>query len=1535
MADLSRSRPPLQPSATTALSKKAFAASKNVYQDVFGGPPKFGLPNLSSRIDDYAEIFGGYHASRGSSIPFLDLPDVDESAFLTSKLDYSEVFGGSGRVDFAVPYEELFAEPAGVDGVDGVESSSEDVCPENLGLVPGLSVIDIYLLCLSILKSVPFRWNIILLLLNVKLYKIVVIRYSLSCSTFYAFLLGIYQTPAETGSPSEGSSEDPSCFENVQAFSNGKSHHPSYESVQQINTFYHKSKLRSTEDGISGTTHVAELNAVPAYTLVVDNDDIPTQKEKNGKSLHQVANECNLNLDSFIELTDGKLFSDKSSCQAAADTVSRAPENVPRTQRSPDMNGTSSEKSFLTVTEINLRTRPSQVPPPARPPPKLAIKQGESKRPEASNLSKNYSFEGAIKNGSPVFYDVEVDASSSAAASAAAMKEAMEKAQATLKSAKVSMERKREGLHNRKKSGLKENFIVKEKVESEIAQELYKTEEDNSYYRKFRKDYTDVKGFDIDERQQTHSSQVAPAFEAWTGHLNVSKESFDRMSAKERIKNHETHNQEVAGETENQPSELIQKDKFKSVVRSSEMAKDGIELMAHAKVYESEQNGKQPATLLCKEQEKKQRKLNVSGEACEREVNEKKIVGVRDFHQESKKNVCVATSNGNLEACEDISKRAYERVELDSKVEETCFNVVCEPGKSIQEINEQKEPEKEQKQAHEQEKNGIEADEACQWVENENKKYANKRGENLKRVKVAYEHEENGRIQKVIPEPEENERWEEAYDREEDRWGQNAACKGEADQTFQKEAFRYEEHDQIAKKFLEQDENEKQQKESVGGEEENWKKLEELQGGKENEMRPKEVSKQEQFEKQPEEACENGNEKPKGLMEQDENEKQQKEVHKWEEKELKEFQEEDNAKKLKEAHESNEIQRRRNEDGENKEEEKIMKKALEPEKNDTKKQVCDGEDSGEKLKALQDTYACKEEEKNLKISPELCETSGSDQTLKVPNETFVLNEDSILEAKHEFCGQEEENISPKVAQEPCEEKETEVDDVTAQCVLEKNEEPNAAKVEIQSTDNELYVEQGATEEEKVITDSKFGCDCNEKKLQEAKDAKEDDKNIKAKETAFSKEVDNITCEAPQNVRLENGHGGQVEAGRPAHTLDEKRDGANVVNDINKESDLGEVSKVGDRVKEERIERQKEQEIERLRKLEEEREREREREKDRMAIEKVTREARERAFAEARERAERAVVERVTAEARQRALAEARERLEKASVEARLRAERAAVERATAEAQERAMEKAMAAKAGLGAKERMDRSVSEKFSTSSRDSSVKHSSSFSDLRDSQFQSSGSFNGSQRYPDSSSHGGCSVLNGYSECYRRAHRVSFATERSQGVEPESAQRCKARLERHKRTVQRAIFFTTANEFNAPIKDELILFVVPFQANALAEKNTRDLLAQREQAERNRLAENLDADVKRWSSGKEGNLRALLSTLQYILGPESGWQPVPLTEVITAVAVKRAYRKATLCVHPDKLQQRGASIQQKYICEKVFDLLKEAWNKFNSEER
>ncbi|KAB2619593.1 auxilin-like protein 1 [Pyrus ussuriensis x Pyrus communis] len=318
---------------------------------------------------------------------------------------------------------------------------------------------------------------------------------------------------------------------------------------------------------------------------------------------------------------------------------------------------------------------------------------------------------------------------------------------------------------------------------------------------------------------------------------------------------------------------------------------------------------------------------------------------------------------------------------------------------------------------------------------------------------------------------------------------------------------------------------------------------------------------------------------------------------------------------------------------------------------------------------------------------------------------------------------------------------------------------------------------------------------------------------------------------------------------------------------------------------ERLQKEVEIEKELLKQKQHAKGKERERVKEKKAVERVIREARERAFAEARERA---------AETRQKAMAEAQERsgktsvkandislAEKASREAKLKSERAAVERATEEAWERALEKSLSGKAYEAGKQ-AKRSVSEKSSSASRDDGMKPGVSPSDPE----SKSG-------YPNSSN-----------------HSDPYPAERSGGSNGESAQRCKAKLERNQQTAERA-------------------------SKALAEKNMRDLLVQKEQAERNRLAEGLDAEVKRWSSGKERNLRALLSMLQYILGPDSGWQPIPLTEIVTTVAVKKAYRKAALFVHPDKLQQRGASIQQKYTCEKVFDLLKEAWNRFNVEER
>ncbi|KAG5050119.1 hypothetical protein JHK85_011222 [Glycine max] len=345
----------------------------------------------------------------------------------------------------------------------------------------------------------------------------------------------------------------------------------------------------------------------------------------------------------------------------------------------------------------------------------------------------------------------------------------------------------------------------------------------------------------------------------------------------------------------------------------------------------------------------------------------------------------------------------------------------------------------------------------------------------------------------------------------------------------------------------------------------------------------------------------------------------------------------------------------------------------------------------------------------------------------------------------------------------------------------------------------------------------------------------------------------------------------------------------------------------DRGKQERLDhewQQKEREEKEQRRCEKEREEkereqqrlERERERARQAVERATREARERAAAEARQRAERAAVEKANAEARkraertavQRAQAEARERAAaeakerevreraaaaRAEPEARVKAERAAVERAAAEARERAVAQARerAAAAARMSQQQNDNDLESFFSTDARANSAPRPprpSSSDSVFDAQFQSdvtrkSTGVSSSMKKASSSTN----IVDDLSSIFGAAPSSSGEF---QEIEGETEERRRARLERHQRTQERA-------------------------AKALAEKNQRDLQTQRDQAER------------------------------HVLWPECGWQPVSLTDLITAAAVRKVYRKATLCTHPDKVQQKGATIQQKYIAEKVFDLLKD----------
>ncbi|KAI9396476.1 hypothetical protein POPTR_004G133100v4 [Populus trichocarpa] len=69
-------------------------------------------------------------------------------------------------------------------------------------------------------------------------------------------------------------------------------------------------------------------------------------------------------------------------------------------------------------------------------------------------------------------------------------------------------------------------------------------------------------------------------------------------------------------------------------------------------------------------------------------------------------------------------------------------------------------------------------------------------------------------------------------------------------------------------------------------------------------------------------------------------------------------------------------------------------------------------------------------------------------------------------------------------------------------------------------------------------------------------------------------------------------------------------------------------------------------------------------------------------------------------------------------------------------------------------------------------------------------------------------------------------------------------------------------------------------------------------------------------------------------ILWPDSGWYAIPLTSLVESSQVKKVHQKARLCLHPDKLQQRGATLPQKYVAEKTFSILLDAWAAFVSQD-
>ncbi|CAD5182217.1 unnamed protein product [Musa acuminata subsp. malaccensis] len=1428
-----------------AVSKKG-AAGDSAYADVFGGPPRFAAP-YATRLDDYAEIFGDLAST--CSIPFLDIPPAVDGCDRGAGFDYSEVFGGLDFGEFAAPYEELFVAPKREEALTtNGRTLEEATCNQQ--------------------EMEEFKFP-----------------------------------------PRHSNGDHMACQEGDVPSSNSN---PSDSVSMQFNVLYNKTIQESKEGAMNGKMHTTQLHDDPELSSVIDTgkpfrifgDDGPRSMLNDG-------------------IDDGK-HQNKSQAMFSCNN-SRSSENYSRadqrhsTNKYPVLeNGHanasyhslslsssissgdvwSSDITYLTVSDINLRTQPVRVPPPSRPPPRLFGKQGHPK-PRISSSPK-IGVEGAslakpvaneeyfhvhqedVKDSSSSFFDVEVDASSAAAASAAAMKEAMELAQAKLRSAKELMEKKRDNLQNSKKLDHHESVKHKE--------------------RKLGQPFTGQKGLEnmlvvLETKNVMGAAKQTPLYEENKEDVVLTEEDGHTRLGSSKLHGKSADKAEKWN-TNKEFYELVNSEKYKMTEevtdREGSMKKTNImTLVCEVKQNESEKD----ALAFEIESNKKLRKDDVAQVACgsednakpeahnpyveevdlpevhnlhDREVTKTLHAGESSLFAGSEKKVEPSDNSklhyscddkgvkGKLEASVEAleGENSFRFVEINGSKEEKGKSEAAKPqgGKYEKEINIDNidpEPSKGGEKliaasvTDAQEESNIHVPHGSCILTGETANGTSKCTDSKKRregmqcvAEIVSQLE--GTI--IVHEPENREG---LHVKQPSHLSTENELKIKVDQ----EAG-----------YLEEDS--KKWKSTVGAatckEEEKLIKAtkgdcwQDCNGNKANAGQP-ELEQRDKKENATPESCNLENSKGQKIYGRD----------------LRDSGNEDIIEIQVEPHFMNKVMSMN----------AIPVICIRPLSMTSDVQPANLSEKGDNVSYL--SLVAMESQPVASQDIILDIKEREEQQEKVEEESEQMEHTRKLEEEQEKERIQEEEKKRLLEEAKEMERKLEEEKVRARLLEEANNKDRRLKEEKERT--KLLEE--AKERERKLEEEKEQA----KLLEEAKERQRKLEEEKERARLLEEEKERERKVEEERTRV------LKEANERERKLEEEKKRMRLLEEAKeKERKLEEErTKILEEAKDR--ERKLEEEKERARLLEEEKEREREREKDRLAVERATREAHDRAFTDARERAERIAAERVTSEAWQRAhtrekaekaTSEALEKslTEKAAREARLRAERAAVERATAEARERAVERALAEKAAADARER-----AERCNATSRDRTRKENVTEEHLRardkdatqDSHFRSTGS--SYQANSDSDDQAGAG---------------------------ESALRCKARLERHNRIAERA-------------------------AKALAEKNMRDILAQREQAERNRLAEYLDADIKRWSSGKEGNLRALLSTLQYILSPESGWQPIPLTDVITASAVKKAYRKATLCVHPDKLQQRGANIQQKYVCEKVFDLLKEAWNRFNSEER
>ncbi|XP_065880829.1 auxilin-like protein 1 [Euphorbia lathyris] len=1237
----------------------------------------------------------------------------------------------------------------------------------------------------------------------------------------------------------------------------------SFDDVKQFNLSYSKSNP-GIKSGAIGTTHIAQLHAVPGYTCLID-EQATQQLSDDGKAVHTTLNDARLNVNASEGIKARKPAPKAVSGPQPRESIKDTSINNSETHKKSRRNKSFANDISFDTFEVGLGTRPSTMSPL-----NIGSDIGSSIRSMNSKFEafRSDDSEGAAGSYSPPLLDEEVDANSAAAASAAAVRKAIEEAQAKIKIAKQLMERKKQGLPNNVKTSFTNGSKAKrremkaaEKINTsgEEAQEMHPkdipkqvsnglTEHHAIKPRRATWDFSNMKEPSVLKAAIRESSRAQADFGLQTESGNET-EGFSIPAGVGEV------NQEVNAE------------KIRPYVTGIECKEKMTGLDDIKKPMDGEKRLKIFEENL--KQEKGEREINPVGVAFQWDIYRHNIKSAEELHQLEEIEEIARVVDDHDEALlgEYRSRRPTEPDEdAEFVIHELEENIYRKKTKdAVDHVG----YETRQREAENREEMEIQSNEVPSEV-------------NEKRLDEIHRCEGNGRGQKEDFNRTEYERKLQVYEgkqqeychQEENEKGQIGDPKPEGI----RELLQVHTEEVIGaslNSFQDEEDSQKRQRENYGTESDGS-----LVDSTESESMLKEDCHMNEIGKHK-------------TYEDVESERIQTEIHLGtEDKNSMEVTEQISSYQKKFFEATNYVYKLFEKEKVGKTDEAFGEE-VKFEGAEATAEVAVSENVG----VIEHSYPEEigresevAEEADDKVAQENVQTGETEQGLVRLDKSKKNTADTYLT---DLKFDDKQNKYHTIEYEGVCQQEFHFEEVTSQ--LDENDcgigfSGEESESNLGSYDDDRWFSNGI--------DPNTLYDPEKQQVEEAGGGLGDtNQDTKEPEVHINHEEDETYFESSSEEECVN-NSIDVQASQQPHSFDAEEKIMKVPHEeeeekkvqvsqegrtnqnIDKDENYQETQTTENRETEDNLQKEVELGNEHRERKEEMRMKEMEKEKERMAVERAIREVRERAFAEARERAERAAAEKKTAATRQKTMAEAKGRsekvcaetnsksaVEKASVEAKLRAQRAAVERATAEARERALEKALSEKASFKMRNQSEKSASEKVSGASRDHGIK-------------------------PNDQQNKGS------------------APSKSSGTNSELPERCKATFERNQRTAERA-------------------------AKALAEKNMRDLLAQKEQAERNRLAEMLDAEVKRWSSGKERNLRALLSTLQYILGSDSGWQSVPLTDLISTAAVKKAYRKATLLVHPDKLQQRGASIQQKYTCEKVFDLLKDAWNKFSAEER